>query len=385
MKLKRLGALACSALVTLSGVTTAFAEDGPPSGYKPNAASTEGGLWMQADEVESNVQRSPLLVKDPALNNYVHNLVCKIAGPRCAGLRVYVIELPFFNAYALPNGAVVVWTGLLLRVENEAQLAMILGHEMTHYFNRHSLKNFESSRDTSNVLAFLGLGGLFALPIILLAGAGLVSYSRDQEREADAGGFDLATAAGYDPTQAGAVWQYMSVEDKADPHRPGHGLFGSDHPTDEERLATLKKRGAELASSKTSWIVAADSYHATIAPFRKVWLDDEMARGNPYESVVLMERLVAAEPSSGVMRYYLGQAYRRRNGDGDVKRAADAYTQAIALADVPATAWRDLGLMALKGGDKANAKVDFTTYLAHAPNADDKAMINFYLSGLNGT
>jgi predicted Zn-dependent protease len=372
-----------AALLAGTGATPSFADDAPPpSGYQPSAASTEGGLWMQADEIEKNVQRSPLLVRDAALNAYVHGVVCKVAGARCASLRVYIVKVPLFNAYTLPNGAVVVWTGMLLRVENEAQLAMILGHEMTHYFDRHTLKNYESARDTSNVLAFLGLGGLAALPIMLIAGSVLVSYSRDQEREADAGGFDLATAAGYDPTQAGAVWKYMAEEGKADPNRPGTGLFGSDHPTNDERLATMSARGQELAAQRTSWIVGADTYRAAIAPFRREWLEDEMARGNAYESVVMLARLSASDPSSGLVKYYLAEAYRRRNLDGDAKRAEDTYAAAIACSDAPAAAWRDLGLMAMKAGDKTSAKSDFDTYLSRAPQADDRAMIQFYLAEL---
>jgi predicted Zn-dependent protease len=378
----RVLATVLAALLAGTSVTPSLADDTPPSGYQPSAASTEGGLWMQADEIEKNVQRSPLLVRDPALNAYVRGVVCKLAGARCASLRVYVVKIPLFNAYTLPNGAVVVWTGLLLRVENEAQLAMILGHEMTHYFDRHTFKNYESARDTSNALAFLGLGGLAALPIMLVAGSVLISYSRDQEREADAGGFDLATAAGYDPTQAGAIWKFMSDEEKADPNRPGTGLFGSDHPTSDERLATMTQRGADLASQKTNWFVGADAFHAATAPFRHEWLEDEMARGNAYQSVAMLARLTASNPSSGLVKYYLGEAYRRRNQAGDAKRAEDTYTEAIACNDAPAQAWRDLGLMAMKAGDKAAAKTDFDTYLSRAPEADDRAMIQFYLAGL---
>jgi predicted Zn-dependent protease len=220
----------------------------------------------------------------------------------------------------------------------------------------------------------------------LLLGAGmLVSYSRDQEREADQGGFELATAAGYDPTQASLIWKAMSVEDKADPNRPGHGLFGSDHPTDEERLATLAKKGDELKGNRTDWIVNAEGYRAQMAPFRDAWLADEIARGNAYESVVLFERMTQSEPQSGTLAYFLAQAYRKRAKDGDVKRAADWYEKASASADTPVTVWRDMGLLAMKSGDKENARRDFQTYLDHASKADDRAMVEFYITQLGGT
>ena len=382
--MRRLASLLLAALLVVTGGVDAFAADDQGVG-RPEAASTEGGLWMQADELETNVQRSPLLVRDPALNAYVDGVVCKVAGARCSDLRVYIVKIPYFNAYTLPNGAVVIWTGALLRIENEAQLAMILGHEFTHYFDRHSLKNYETTRDTRNVLAFLGMGGLYALPILLIAGSALVSYSRDQEREADAGGFDLATQAGYDPTQAGAIWNYMDAEEKADPHRPGSGLFGSDHPTSAERLDTMSKRGTEIAATRPLWTDGTEAYRAAVAPFRQEWLEDELARGNAYQSVAMLERLSAAEPNSGLLKYYLGEAYRRRNLDGDKALATATLTQAVACADVPPVAWRELGLIAMKAGDKDAAKHDFDTYVAHAPQADDRAMVQFYLAQLGGT
>ena len=381
MRFSRLASLSAAAIVACA-VSARAADDGPPVGYHPDMTSDEAGLWMQADQAEKNIKTSPLLVQDPALNAYIRGTVCKLSGPHCAGLRFYIVEIPQANAYAMPNGAVVVWTGMLLRMQNEAQLALVLGHEMTHYFQRHSLKKFESARDTLNSLAFVGLAGVFAIPVELAVGGALVSYTRDQEREADAGGFDLATAAGYDPEQATKIWQYMAAEDKADPDKPGGGIFGHDHPSSDERLATLSKRADELRATRTDWITSAEAYRVAIAPFRSKWLVDEMGRGNARESVVLLQHLIEADPKSGVLDYYLGEAYRKRDKDGDTALAATAYQNAVVQADAPAAAWRGLGLMAMKGGDKTGARDDFANYLSKSPDADDRAMIQFYVSQL---
>ena len=145
-----------SALVMGFAATLAFADDMPAPGYQPDAASMEGGLWMVSDHAEKNLQTSPLLVKDVALNAYVRGVVCKLAADRCGSIRLYIMEVPHFNAYMMPNGAMVVWTGLLLRVQNEAQLAYILGHELTHYEHRHTLEAFHRAESTSTVMAFFG-------------------------------------------------------------------------------------------------------------------------------------------------------------------------------------------------------------------------------------
>jgi len=78
----------------------------------------------------------------------------------------------------------------------------------------------------------------------------------------------------------------------------------------------------------------------------------------------------------------LGEAYRRRNQPNDVAAAAAAYRGALGCADAPAESWRGLGLLAMKGGDNAGAKESFTQYRAKAPDASDKAMIDFYLTQL---
>src|SRR5215831_9630937 len=121
-------------------------------GERPTPGSDEAGLWMQMDRAELTLRTSANLVYDPALNEYVRQIVCRLAGPHCDGLRVYIVRNPEFNASMAPNGMMLVWTGLLLRMENEAQLAFILGHELGHYLRRHALQQF---RDASTKSAFL--------------------------------------------------------------------------------------------------------------------------------------------------------------------------------------------------------------------------------------
>ncbi len=89
-------------------------------------------------------------------------------------------------------------------------------------------------------------------------------------------------------------------------------------------------------------------------------------------------------PASGELSFYLGEAYRKRNAAGDIDRASSAYKAAIAAGDAPVAAYRGLGLLAMKGGDKQTARDSFNRYLDAAPQADDRAMIQFYLAQLQG-
>src|ERR1041385_5527115 len=99
-----------------------------PLNYHPTPESDEGGLWMIGEKAEAEIRTSPLLVKDPALNAHLRKIVCKLAGPYCDSIRVYIVDVPYVNAVMSPNGMLQVWTGMLLRTQNDAEMAFVLGH-----------------------------------------------------------------------------------------------------------------------------------------------------------------------------------------------------------------------------------------------------------------
>ena len=387
MKRRRcLSAALASLFLMTAAVPSASAgrEISPPAlspGYQPSAATDEGGLWMMSDKAEREVQRSPLLVRDKALNDYVQGLVCKLAGPNCSAIRVYILNIPYFNANMAPNGAMQVWSGLLLRSKNEAQLSFVLAHEISHYLKRHTLNRYQSARDTSNAMAFLSLatGGIVGGIASLVAVGELSAYSRDQEREADAYGFDLVTAAGYDPREGAAIWEQVEAERKADPDEEEPDYFFASHPTSEERFETLSQKAAEIEKAMSGWKKGRETYLKAIKPFRGRWLEGELNRGKYAESKVLLDRLIKDDPQSSELRFYLGELYRRQ---GEDSAAMTAYKHAIDGEDTPTAAYRGLGLSALKMKEKTVARDAFNEYLAREPEADDRAMIEFYLSGL---
>lgn len=388
MKLKRAFSLGCAGLLLMSATGQAAERYAmPPPGYTPEMSSDEAGIWMQVDKAEAEVKTSPLLVRDPKLNAYVSGLICKLAGEYCPSIRVYVVDVPEFNAYAMPNGAVVVYTGLLLQAENEAQLAFVLGHEITHYLHRHSLEHLRMAVRTSGFLAVFGIAAAGAGVGLLgsvagLAGVGAIyANSRDEERDADDHGFRIVTQNGYAPAQAPAIWRFVADEEKVAPDR-SRSLFLADHPESTERMATLQKAADEATPTRSDWIVNEDAFHAATDPFVVGWVAADLAKGRMEQSVVMFRRLAANLPKRGIYQYGLGEAYRRRNQPNDAAAAENAYRGALACPDAPAESWRGLGLLAMKAGDKNAAKEAFTQYRAKAPDANDKAMIDFYLTQL---
>src|SRR2546422_11434676 len=127
----------------------------PPIGaggqpFKPE--SDEVSLWKQAEKEEETLTKKAKIYDDPLLDEYLGNVAGRLLpdGVRAAGgpgLRFGVMSDPTLNAFAMPSGRIYVHSGLLRRLGNEAQLATILGHEMTHVTSRHALR---FTRDATN-------------------------------------------------------------------------------------------------------------------------------------------------------------------------------------------------------------------------------------------
>src|SRR5262249_37635467 len=131
--------------------------------------------------------------------------------------------------------------------------------------------------------------------------------------------------------------------------------------------------------------LGAERYQAVMQPFRQRWLDNELQRGAFEESIVLLNRMLQTDAHSGVLQFYLGEAYRRRNNKDDAPRAIAAYREAIAAGNAPDAAYRGLGMAALKSGDKDTARDAFKEYLARATTAEDRSMVEMYYGMAGGT
>ena len=150
------------------------------------------------------------------------------------------------NAFCMPGGKIVVYEGLLPYTQNEASLAIVLGHEIAHAVAKHSaeqmskqIKNQYGTQILGGVLQAAGVSSTTTQLAQILAKKGLqfrsLKYSRDHETEADRMGLIFAAMAGYDPNVAVAFWQRMSQGSSSNQN----DMF-SDHPSDAKRIAAIK-------------------------------------------------------------------------------------------------------------------------------------------------
>jgi predicted Zn-dependent protease len=139
------------------------------------------------------------------------------------------------NAFCLPGGKVAVFTGLLRVVENDDQLAAVLGHEVAHALARHTSERLaEQERQGRGLMAWLQSR----------------KFDREQESEADHIGVFLMTFAGYDPRQAVVFWEHMAELSRRQGRVP---QILSDHPSDEQRIAQLKEWVPKALAAKKAF------------------------------------------------------------------------------------------------------------------------------------
>jgi predicted Zn-dependent protease len=381
--------IALVALLAAGCASRAPLRDNAP-GTAPVAGSDESELWYAMERAETELKRSPLLVRDPALNDYIRGVGCKVSGAHCRDLRVYVMDVPQFNASMAPNGMMLFWTGALLRIRDEAELAFVLGHETGHFTAQHSLRQWRRMKDASAWLSAFqmvaygaGAGGVAQLG--MLAGyAAIFKYSRDMEREADALGFGQVVANGWAPSAGADLWARMWREEQTRRYDRPLPVF-STHPASQERLNDIKAEAAAIPNAPTER--GRDRYRAAIRPLLPKLLDEELGNRRYAGSILVIGELLADSPpqDKGLLTFYLGEAYRRRGLNDDKAKAAGYYAQAVALPGAPAAAWREHGFVLRGAGNVPGARDALQRYLQQAPDAEDRAFVQREIEKLGGT
>ena len=358
-------------------------------GYKPTEKD-EQGIWQLMDRAEEEIAGSNLLMTDPKLTGYLRDLIGKVGGPAARDFRIYLAHIPEFNAMMFPTGFAVIFSGLLLRMRSEAQLAGVIAHESGHFLRRHMIRSWRDQRRKSDIFAIAAMaagvggaaGGAYLGDYVQLAQLGTVlslfQYSRAMEAEADAMGVKLIAEAGYPPIEMANVWQQLIGEETASARyrrkRRRRGSLFDTHPSPDSRMADLKLSAAEVTVPGRAYDDGRARYLSAIGAIRPMMLEDQVKLNDPGASQYLIETL-AQDGWNGLLRYYEGEVWRLRNRRGDDARAALSYAAAVAYSDAPADAWRWHGISLMKAGRMSEARSAFARYLTMKPDASDAAWV----------
>jgi len=383
--MKKFG-LALLAITLLSGCATKL----PQVSQDFRIQEDEQRLWKRAEEEERVIDRGGAVVKDEELEGYLLGVLRRLYDTMVLDripFRVSVLRNPQLNAFALPNGVIYIHTGLLARMENEAQLATLLAHEATHVTHRHMVARLREIKNATAFIATLtvstaGLGGIGALAYSLgtLGTVAAVSgYSKDQEREADREAFIRVAQAGYDTGESVRLFVHLMKEKDEENEKIKTSFFFSSHPHIRERVDNF----TELAAARREEPIGAErNPERFLERMQKVFLENARLdlRAGRFKSAQAGARKILQQwPEEGEAYYILGEIFRQRGAEGDPEEAKSYYRRASAYAPSLAEAYRGLGLILFKEGDKASARKVLEQYLTLSPDAKDRTHIDYCL------
>ena len=218
----------------------------PDLGRQQMTIVDDASLSKAGEQAWTQALRTRKVSKDPAMNARVRAVGQKVIAATSLWDRPWdyaVFEDTAPNAFVLPGGHVGVTTGLLELVENDDQLAAVIGHEAGHVVARHAAERQSQTVASSLVLGVLGAAAGSsdaARAISDYGGAGakyglLLPFSRKQELEADRLGVDYMRGAGYQPREAVALWRKMQAQGGSNTPQ-----FASTHPSDASRITALQ-------------------------------------------------------------------------------------------------------------------------------------------------
>ncbi|UCE86952.1 MAG: M48 family metalloprotease [Deltaproteobacteria bacterium] len=383
-------------------------------------AKDERKLIALSDDFEAELYEEGRVFEDSDLQAYVDaigsRLVPAAAGEKVA-FRFAVLRDPWINAFAMGNGAILLHTGLLAHLENEAQLAHVMAHEITHTVERHQLKSLRSYQNKT-VLAKVGTlilapvaavfggggGASLASTMVQLAHAASVSgYGRELEEEADLQGIVAIAEAGYRTEEAPRLFALLNEIEE-----PGAlaAFFYADHPANAARAAyTRELLETGRVPPNPEGQTGADAYRDAV---RSAAVENIRLRIRAKHYAFALKELEIYRARYGeedpVLHYQLAEAHRRIAEDPrgaateDAMRARESvdeerieayraraeqeleisaaeYARALELDPSMALAHRGLGLVAYDRGDRETAREELQRYLEEADQIRDRRYI----------
>jgi len=353
----------------------------------PSFTAADEERMARANALE--FEKTAVLWDDPLLETYVTDLTQRIVAvskPCPFAYRVRVVKDPTINAFTFGGGLVYVYAGLIARMENEAQLAMVLGHEIAHVTEGHVPEGIQAEFGIKFLgqlaVGAAGEAGAGSLPPGALEKtyqyalqASINGHGRTRESEADEVGLEYMFRAGFDPREAPGTFRQL-LKEHGDKAPLENFLYGS-HPTNVSRIEhTTKLVEARYAGRITGKTVANSQ------EFQRRTRELVVATGlMDYEAKrfqtarAMFEKALSVSLDDPVAPYYLGRIALETGGPGQIDDAIAHFIAAMKTDGRYAPARRELGLAYYRKGDKPQAVAALEGYLALLPDAPDASRI----------
>jgi predicted Zn-dependent protease len=402
-------------------------------------------LLKQVDAFDKYVEEKGWVYKDPDTDAYLQEVGSKLVPAQTAQYvtwRFRVMRDLDVNAFALPNGSIYVNSGLLSRMENEAQLAGVLAHEVTHVVNRHSYLENRSIRKKAvaiDIIVAASEGAGFAggvsaivagamgnlLPLIVVST--IFGYSRDLEHEADVYAVNTLQVQGYDLREFSRGFELLRKGPEVDLSK--EPVFWASHPKLADRVQYVAAMAAQSQPKPTGLRIGGREYRSATTGAIRHDAGLALLLGRPRTAVSIAQRLIAEEPKNADNLALLGDAYRtlgartpvpdddeltdaaknearkrmRKMTVGEFDKALmgdphgnehwvanaalseETYHKALAIDANNPNSHRGLGFLYERKEDKLKAAAEFRKYLEVTPDARDGRQVRIHIEALEKT
>ncbi len=398
-------------------------------------------LLKQVNAFDAYMEEKGWVYNDPETNAYLDKLGSSLVPaqtPENVKWRFRAVRDLEVNAFALPNGSIYVNSGLLSRMENEAQVAGVLAHEVTHVVNRHTYLGYRSSRKKMVAIDIMiaaasaayyagvnpnivnAMGNL--LPMIVIST--IFGYSRELEHEADVYAVNTLQLQGYDLREFSRGFELLRKGPEVDLSK--EPVFWASHPRLADRVQYVATMAAQLQPNTTSLRIGEPSYRTATKNVIRHNAGLAIMLGRPRTAVAIAQRLMAEEPNNPENLALLGDAYRTLGGrtpvpddaeltdhaknearkrmqkmtvveydkallaeshgverwEANAARSEETYRKALAMDPNNATSHRGLGFLYERQNRRMSATEEFKKYLELAPDAKDVRQIKLHIESL---
>ena len=311
-------------LLGLAAAGPVFAQERGEYGPVP-VRDSEKPLMKTVAEYEDLFVRRNARVPESAVGALVSRIGEALAPKPVDGYvhyRFHVLRDPSANAFALPDGQVYVHAGLLALLENEAQLAGVLAHEVNHTAGHHGILSYRSVRSKS--VAGMVFGPLTLGLSDVFLGLSISGYSRELEEEADARGQARMLEAGWDPREMPRTFELMQGD--PDVETPHHATAWSSHPQLPARAEAARARLATLLPEGPADELRVDAagYRDLVRPLSCAVALGLVDEGLTRSACVLARRVVAESAGDPAGHYVLAEALRALGPMSEMVPASEA-------------------------------------------------------------
>jgi beta-barrel assembly-enhancing protease len=239
-------------------------------------------------QLSQQVDRVAKFVTDPVVTEYVNRVEQNLArNSDCqVPMTTKIIDSDVINAFALPGGHLYVNSGLILRADEESELAGVMGHETAHVCLRHGTKNATKQEivQLASIPAMMfipySLAGLamyqgmnFAIPVAFL------KFSRDEEHQADYFGLQYMYKAGYDPNAFVSFFEKVEAAEKKEPGTVA--TIFADHPPTPDRIEAIQKEIATILPARDEYVVSTSEFDAVKKRLQMIESGQKANNANP--------------------------------------------------------------------------------------------------------